>query len=67
MWTDVYVVDNQGKHVFRQRVERPSTPEARHALHLEMCQHLSDSPMTPLPMDRVILKDFPAEVINEAR
>jgi hypothetical protein len=26
-----------------------------------MCRHLSDSPMTPLPMARVVLKDYPAD------
>ena len=59
MWIDVYVIDGQGKQVFRQRVERPTTDAERHALHLNMCKHLSDTPMTPLPMDKVVLKDFP--------
>ena len=58
MWLDVYTYEGDTL-VFRQRVERPDTPEARHALHLEMCQHLSDSPMNPLPMDGVVLKEYP--------
>ena len=65
MWLDVYTYEG-GTLVFRQRVERPDTPEARHALHLEMCQHLSDSPMNPLPMDGVVLKEYPPLTAEDA-
>ena len=43
---------------------RDLIPEARHALHLEMCQHLSDSPMNPLPMDGVVLKEYPPSSVS---
>ena len=65
MWLDVYTNEG-GTLTFRQRVERPDTPEARHALHLEMCQHLSDSPMNPLPMDGVVLKEYPPPSTDSA-
>ena len=62
MWIDVYVINDDGTHEFRQRVERPVGDVGLHALRVDMAKHLSDSPMQPLPIDRVMLKPFPDEV-----
>ncbi len=61
MWIDVYVINDDGTHEFRQRVNRPSGDVELHALRVDMAKHLSDSPMQPLSIDRVVLKPFPDE------
>ena len=58
-WVDVYLITEGGDREFKRRVEKPADEDALYLLHSEMCRALARTPTTPLPMDRVLLVEYP--------